>query len=68
MIAAKLAGAAIVALPLIGIAWSALRRQRAVFWFAVALIAVAVGYLMATGAADDIARGILPSRVLLPAG
>jgi hypothetical protein len=29
---------------------------RSVFWFALALIAVAMGYLMATGATDDIAR------------
>jgi hypothetical protein len=32
------------------------RRLRAVFWFGLALIAVATGYLMATGATDDIAR------------
>ena len=40
------------------------RRQRPVLWFAVALILVGLGYLMATGATDDIARSIVPIRVL----
>ena len=57
----KLAGALIVGFPLVAFAWIALRRQsRAVFWFAVALIIVGVGYLMATGATDDIARSVIP--------
>ncbi|MBS0241218.1 MAG: hypothetical protein JSS20_03515 [Proteobacteria bacterium] len=57
----KLAGALIVALPLIVIAWIALwRRMRPVFWFALALIVVATGYLMATGATDDIANRLVP--------
>ena len=69
MIPATLAGAVILGVPLIAIAWEALwRRQRAVFWFALALILVGLGYLMATGATDDIARSIVPDGVLQPAG
>lgn len=42
------------------IAYAALwRRQRAVFWFAAALILVGVGYLVATGAGADIGRAVL---------
>jgi len=55
---AKLTGTLIVSLPLIVGAWAILwRRLRPVFWFALALIVVAMGYLMAT---DDIARTWLP--------
>ncbi|HEY1244117.1 MAG TPA: hypothetical protein VGF29_04720 [Hyphomicrobiaceae bacterium] len=67
MIPAKLAGAVILGVPLIVLAGAALwRRQRPVFWFALALILVGLGYLMATGATDDIARGIA-GPVLRPA-
>lgn len=59
MITAKIAGALILALPLLLIAWIALRRQRAVRMFAAALILVGTGYLMATGATDDIGRSVL---------
>ena len=69
MIPAKLAGAVILGVPLIVLAWAALWRQpRAVFWFAFALILVGLGYLTATGAADDIARSLMPAPVLQPAG
>jgi hypothetical protein len=68
MMSAKLAGAVILGIPLILVAYVALgRRQRPVFWLAVALILVALGYLMATGATDDIARSVVPGRVLRPA-
>ena len=57
----KLAGALILGFPLVALAWLVLRqRARPVFWFAVALIIVAVGYLMATGATDDIANRFIP--------
>jgi dipeptide/tripeptide permease len=69
MIPAKIAGAIILGVPLTLVAYAALwRRQRPVFWFALALILVGLGYLMATGAADDIARSIVPAPVLQPAG
>jgi EamA domain-containing membrane protein RarD len=53
-------GAFIVGLPAVVIAtllfW---RRLRPVFWFALALIAVGVGYLVATGATADIAHLVM---------
>lgn len=53
-------GALIVAVPASFIAtllfW---RRMRPVFWFALALIVVGVGYLVATGATADIAQAVL---------
>ena len=68
MIPAKIAGAVILGVPLAVLAWAVLRRQpRPVLWFALALILVGLGYLMATGASDDIARSILPAPVLTPA-
>jgi drug/metabolite transporter (DMT)-like permease len=69
MIPAKVAGAVILGVPLIVLAWAVLwRRQRPVFWFALALILVGLGYLMATGATDDIARSVVPASALQPAG
>lgn len=53
-------GGLIVGVPAILVAYLALwRRQRAVFWFAVALILVGVGYLASSGALADIANTIL---------
>ncbi|HEX6001044.1 MAG TPA: hypothetical protein VFZ16_16880 [Hyphomicrobiaceae bacterium] len=67
MIPAKIAGAVILGVPLIIAAWVLSRQQpRPIFWFALALIAVGLGYLMATGATDDIARSIVPAPVLQP--
>jgi dipeptide/tripeptide permease len=69
MIPANIAGAIILGVPVILTAWMILRRQpRPVFWFALALILVGLGYLMATGATDDIARSIMPAPMLQPAG
>ena len=63
----KIIGAVIVGIPAIVLAWGFLwRRNRAVFWYALALIAVGLGYLMATGATDDIANRFVP-RLLTPA-
>lgn len=63
MITPKIAGAVILGVPLILIAWVFLRRQRPVLWFAIAAILVGLGYLMATGATDDIARRVAPGFV-----
>lgn len=55
------AGALVIALPALLIAWLLLwRRARPVFWFAAALIVVGTGYLVATGAADDIGNRLVP--------
>ncbi|MGD9670408.1 MAG: hypothetical protein AB7U75_15430 [Hyphomicrobiaceae bacterium] len=67
MIPAKIAGALILAIPLMLIAWIALRRQRPVRLFAVAMILVGIGYLMATGATDDIAHLVLGNPAAGPA-
>lgn len=57
----KIAGAIMLGIPLVVIAWAALwRRNRPVLWFALALIGVAIGYLMATGATDEIALRVMP--------
>jgi hypothetical protein len=69
VIPAKLAGAVILGVPLMLLAWVLLRRQpRPLFVFAVALIVVGLGYLAATSVTDDIARRVLPRGVLQPAG
>lgn len=60
MLTPKIAGAVILGVPLILLAWVFLRRQRAVMWFAVAAILVGLGYLMATGATDEIANRLAP--------
>ncbi len=63
MITPKIAGAVILGAPLILLAWVFLRRQRPVMWFAIGAILVGLGYLMATGATDDIARRVAPGFV-----
>ncbi|MGE0698879.1 MAG: hypothetical protein AB7O57_07270 [Hyphomicrobiaceae bacterium] len=61
MLTPKLAGALILGIPLVVAAWAVLwRRNRPIFWFALVLIVVALGYLMATGATDDIASRLVP--------
>jgi hypothetical protein len=55
-----IAGAIIVGLPAVVIAWLALWRvNRPVFWFVMALIAVGLGYLGSTGALADIADEVV---------
>jgi len=67
MIPAKIAGALILAIPLLLIAFVALHRHRAVRLFAIALILVGTGYLMATGATDDIAHMVFGAPEPTPA-
>lgn len=60
---AAIAGAFILGVPLYVAAWVLLRKQpRAIFLFAVVLLAVGLGYLAAVGATGDIARRILPGQ------
>jgi hypothetical protein len=55
-------GALIVGVPALIVAWLALfNRARPVFWFAVALILVGLGYLGATGALVDISNAVVAS-------
>jgi dipeptide/tripeptide permease len=61
MLTPKIAGALIIVLPALVLAWAVLwKRQRPIFWFALALILVGTGYLAATGATDDIANKLMP--------
>ncbi|WP_072371353.1 hypothetical protein [Hyphomicrobium sp. NDB2Meth4] len=53
-------GGLIVGVPALIVAWLLLfNRARPVFWFAVALILVGLGYLGATGALVDIADAVV---------
>ena len=62
MSSSEIAGAIIVGLPAIVIAWLALWRvNRPVFWFAMALLVVGLGYLKSTGALTDVADMVLYS-------
>ena len=64
MLTAKIAGAVIAGVPAVLLAWALLwRRNRAVFWFALALIVMGLGYLAATGATDDLANRLVPRLV-----
>jgi hypothetical protein len=57
-------GGFIVGVPALLIAYVLLwYRHRAVFWFAFALILVGVGYLVAVGAAADIATFFLGAAI-----
>ncbi len=60
---AQAIGTLVLAVPALLAAWLLLRRRRAILWFAVALIVVALGYLNATGATRDIGRGFLGASV-----
>lgn len=59
MIPTSVVGAIVLGIPLLLIAWLALRRQGPVFLFAVVLILVGLGYLAMTGALDDIGGSAL---------
>ena len=60
---ADIAGAVILGIPLYITAWALLRKQpRAIFFFALVLLAVGLGYLTAVGASGDIARWVMPTQ------
>ena len=58
-----LLGCLIVGLPAVLLAWIAFRRERAIFWFAVALIAVGLGYLATTPVAEGVAKVVMGRRI-----
>lgn len=65
---ASLAGALIIAVPAVVVAWAVLwRRYRPVLWSVLAMIAVATGYLVATGAAREVGLRLAPALVSAPA-
>jgi dipeptide/tripeptide permease len=67
MSSADIAGAVILGIPLYIVAWVLLRKQpRAIFLFALALLAVGLGYLTAVGASGDIARRMMPKQFSAP--
>lgn len=49
-------GGLILGVPSLLLAWIAFRRERAIFWFAVALIVVGLGYLASTEALVGVAK------------
>lgn len=68
MTQASLIGALLLALPALAAAWIMLwRKHRQIFFFAAVLILVGVGYLVATGAAEDVARKMAPAWAGPPA-
>jgi hypothetical protein len=66
MTPATVIGLASIASPLLIIFWFLFRRQRAIWWFACALLVVGLGYLAATGAAQDIGVRLTPTFVGKP--
>ena len=59
MLPATWAGGLILGIPLVILAWWFLRRHRAVYLFALAMIFVGLGYLAATGALHDIGTAVV---------
>ena len=51
-----LLGALVMGLPCVLLAWIAFRKERAIFWFAVALIVVGLGYLATTPTPENLAK------------
>lgn len=66
-----LIGAGAIGVPALTVLWIVLRKQaRAIFQFAVVLLAVGLGYLSATGTNADIGRkvmGLIAAPVKAPA-
>ena len=56
-------GAVILGVPSVILAWIAFRRERAIFWFAVALIVVGLGYLASTQALVGIAKAVIGHKM-----
>jgi hypothetical protein len=60
MTAATIVGVLALALPTLIVYRILFRKTPVIFWFAVALTAIGIGYLVTTGAAEDIGRMIAP--------
>jgi dipeptide/tripeptide permease len=58
-----LLGCLIMGLPAVLLAWIALRRERAIFWFACALILVGLGYLATTPTPVGVAKVVFGQRL-----
>ncbi len=58
-----LLGCLIMGLPAILLAWIAFRRERAIFWFALALIVVGLGYLATTPTPEGVAKVVMGKRI-----
>jgi hypothetical protein len=56
-------GLLLLGLPPILLAWIALRKQKPVFYFAVALILVGLGYLATTPTPVGLARAVIGQRM-----
>ncbi len=60
MTLATIVGCIFIAAPTILLAWFLLRRrERLLFYFAWAMVSVQLGYLVTSGAAEDIGRKVL---------
>ncbi len=58
-----LLGCLIMAIPAILLAWIAFRRERAIFWFAVTMIFVGLGYLATTPTPEGVAKVVMGRRM-----
>ena len=58
-----LLGCLIIGLPAVLLAWIAFRRERAIFWFALALIVVGLGYLATTPTPEGVAKVVMGKRI-----
>ncbi len=63
-----IAGALIIAVPAIIVAWAVLwRRAKPVFWMAFAAILIGTGYLATTGATDSVGNIVIKPPPAAPA-
>ena len=58
-----LLGCLVMGLPAILLAWIAFRREKAIFWFAVAVIVVGLGYLATTEAPIGVAKVVFGQKL-----
>lgn len=56
-------GSLVMGVPAVILAWIAFRKERAIFWFAVALILVGLGYLATTQAPIGVAKLVFGQKL-----